>query len=490
MREAGFKTRDKILEFADQFDSLTENREQLVAEIPALLVEARALREMTVQLVGLTGRAKNDWLVDTRVFMSARHQQIAISVFMLTLTLCGLVGLLLAQARQDAQSQRNLQQLSEENSQAADTAQAANRAKSRFLATMSHEIRTPLNGIIGMSEVLSHSDLSGDQVRSVDIIRESGNLLLDVINDILEISHLETGENELREERFHLQDVTEPIRKLMDTSASERNITLEIDAPNISLCGDPARLRQVLVNLVGNAMKFTDKGDVFLRIWVDHGTGVYFEVEDTGIGISEESIAKLFGEFVQVDTSNTRRTGGTGLGLAICKRLVEAMKGTIGARSKLGVGSCFWFVLPDCDPRDEVFAKIATPEKPTRKLDPGLRILVVDDSKANRSVVTALLKKLGVTATCAQNGEEAVERIMSMDFDLVFMDMRMPLMDGLAATRQVREAGSRTYIIGLTANAFETDRKACLDAGMNWFVSKPVTLNKLSTCFEVREAAA
>ncbi|MCA8879839.1 MAG: response regulator [Rhodobacteraceae bacterium] len=480
VRDAGLKVSDAIVALAPTIDEAASDSDLLISRIPFLLDKAREIRTMTGDLSLLTDRAESDSLVGARALVSRTQRSIAWSVTILTLTLGTMVMLLMSQIRQSFRAQHELRRLNEENERAAITANAANRAKSQFLATMSHEIRTPLNGIIGMTEALALTDLNSEQSREVEIIRQSGDLLLDVINDVLEISRLEAGTVDISRCRFRLSGVLQPIQKLMASTARSKGIDLQFDAQTLSLDSDPARLRQILVNLVGNSLKFTERGSVRLTVRLLTGGRLRFEIRDTGIGIAEDDIPKLFTEFTQVDTSMTRRAGGTGLGLAICKRLVETLGGQIGVQSELGAGSCFWFELWNCDAKLDTPAAPETPKKRTvLRMDADTRILVVEDNRTNREIACALLKQMGVVPDCAIDGKEGVEMAMSQPYDLIFMDMRMPELDGLGATATIREKGNTTTIVGLTANAFDTDRDACLDAGMNDFVSKPVTLAKL-----------
>ncbi len=370
---------------------------------------------------------------------------------------------------------------------------AADKHKSTFLANMSHEIRTPLNGILGMTQILSETKLAGKQQEYVDLITASGNSLLGIINDILDFSKIESGQIELEEIDFDLNVRLDEIYKLMNLKASEKNLKLIFkvadDIPQY-VKGDPLRLKQIIINLVNNAIKFTEKGSVSLDVSLmkkdSKQAKIMFKIIDTGTGISEKAQKKLFKEFSQADASISRKHGGSGLGLSISKNLAKMMGGDIGVISKIGKGSTFWFtVVFEIGTKKSVEAgsgrKKSIDEEKLRKL----RILLAEDNLINQRVATVNLNKMGHKVDVAENGKEAVDMFRDNLYDVVLMDIMMPVMDGIEATKQIKSIqGDQAIkkgipVIAMTANALKGDRERLIAQGMDGYICKPFKTEEL-----------
>jgi hypothetical protein len=397
---------------------------------------------------------------------------------------------------------RRIKEAETKLAQALDVALDASRAKSEFLATMSHEIRTPLNGVLGMAQVLQATALTPEQHECVNVILSSGQSLLGLLNEVLDFSRIEAGRLSLDNLDFDPGEVAGDVVRMLGAVAREKGLRLEYRrAANLPprVGGDPLRLRQILVNLVGNAIKFTEHGGVTVSITTAPARAgkpcLRFEVEDSGIGVPRDAQERIFEVFTQADSSHTRRYAGSGLGLSIARRLVSLMGGEIGVESETGVGSCFWFTACFAPPAGA--AATVAPPAPV-EIAPVVpvaatsstrsdRVLVVDDSPSNQMVAKLMLERLGFSADAADGGHAALERMATEHYSLVLMDCQMPDLDGLTVTRLWRErehGGRRLPLVAMTANVFAHERATCLAAGMDDFLAKPVSLAGLQAILD------
>ena len=364
---------------------------------------------------------------------------------------------------------------------AKDKAEEMSQAKGEFLANMSHEIRTPMNGVIGTLQLLSDTKLGAAQQEYVDTAHKSAHSLLTILNDILDLSKIEAGKLNIELIPLDIREIVSELITLHSMTAEEKVIRLHADIdeqlPQV-LIGDPTRIRQILANLISNALKFTEKGHVLVKISVvssdDNNADIRMAVEDTGVGIREEIKDRLFNEFTQADGSTTRKYGGTGLGLAIVKQLVEMMHGQFGVESVPGEGSTFWFRVTLGVSAEQT---IKQPFEHELELTGNLsgHVLLVEDNPINQMVAQKMLEKIGIKATLAADGQEALDMLEQDEFDAVLMDCQMPVMDGYEATRRIREQDAllKLPVIAMTANVMEGDREKCIEAGMNDYIGKP-----------------
>ncbi|MFS2317239.1 ATP-binding protein [Maricaulis sp. D1M11] len=405
------------------------------------------------------------------------------------------LALFSAMARQAEERNHKLSALAEQLGRSRIDALSASKAKSDFLATMSHEIRTPLNGVLGVAQLLMESGLTEDQAELARVINDSGQILLRILNDVLDLSKIEAGKMDLSKESFAVRDLVVDTKALWSERATAKDLDFVIDVTSHDtreLVGDPVRIKQILFNLISNAIKFTDDGAVRATFsFVDLGrrrTSMRVEVRDSGCGIPEDAQASLFESFSQVDADTTRRHGGTGLGLTICKRLVELMGGSIGFESVADQGSTFWFDIPLnlAEEKPQPAAPVMEPDQTSLPAS-RKRVLIAEDNIVNQTVTAGFLKLKKIDFEIVENGQQALDAVQKQNFDAVLMDVQMPVMDGLDATRAIRRLGSdvaRIPIIALTANAMSGDQQVCLEAGMTGFVAKPISKDNLYKALE------
>ena len=483
------QVREIVLGMEPAFNDIAAGKPLATPVLSALSAELPELLQHTNDLLTSTNATVSTARAEVRGFVMRMQNIAAAFVGALMLT----IGLLILNLKRQLSVMRKasayLEQMTEKLSEAYEAAEAGNSAKSQFMATIGHEIRTPLNAILGMAELMSSTRLSADNRENLRVITSSGTALLEVINEILDFAKLEHGEQPAEYLPFDARALVKDSLRIMEGRAREQGDTLScscgIDGESWYY-GDPTQLRRVVLNLVSNAVKFTKNGTIHVKVSdaidVVGRPRLRFEVSDTGIGIPQDALHRLFTAFSQVDGTISRRFGGTGLGLAICKRIVESLGGEIGVDSEPGRGSLFWFEVPGERAPAQVCQVV--PQVVETALPARLDILLVEDNEVNRQVATRFLEKLGQSVTIAVDGAEAVALAREHVYDLILMDMQMPVMDGYAATREIRRldgAAGQVPIVAMTANASDTDRNLCIEVGMNGFEAKPIGSARLRT---------
>ncbi|OJU07220.1 MAG: hypothetical protein BGN83_12185 [Rhizobium sp. 63-7] len=479
---------DTVYGIVAPFDALAAGKDVAKEQLLEVDGKLETLLGATEDLVIFT----NNWVSTNRAEKRSGLMTLQVQTVVLVGLLVACVFFLIFNLRRQLRSVRraglDLEAMATELNESYLAAEAGNRAKSQFMATMGHEVRTPLNAILGTAELLELQTLPQGMLAGVQTIRRSGNALLELINEILDYAKIEHGNVDVEMRPVGVRALAESTIEMVRDRASENGNLLELALPdNFTMpviLSDPTRLRQITLNLLSNAIKFTRDGVVTLRIaeLATSGPGcLRVEVSDTGIGIDNASIDKLFQPFSQVDSSISRKYGGTGLGLTICKQIVEAMGGRIGVESARGKGSTFWFEIPVKAARIEESEDHGMNDAQAAVALKTLHILLVEDNAVNQQVAAGFLRHLGQNVKIANDGFEAISAFEKDKFDLILMDMQMPNLDGIEATRRIRALpdGQAVSIIAMTANASEDDRRLCHEAGMTGFETKPVTMPKL-----------